>query len=500
MLCNAEECLPWNNPGRPFGGADEGAFGPLIENRLPVRHPLDDVLVAALSPAQVYAVGGRVRDEFRARLDGVERPPKDLDYVVTAVSQAELLAALSAVGRVDVVGASFAVLKFRHRAGEADIALPRRERSTGVGHKEFAVDAGPDVPLEDDLRRRDFRMNMIARRLADDEVVDPYGGVADIRAGRIDIVDEATFDEDPLRLLRAAQFAARFGYAPSERTTAAMRAAAGLVVTVSAERIGEEIAKLLTAPTPSVGLEILRETGILAHVWPELLEGLEVDQNDWHAYDVYRHNLATLDAAPAGDATLRLAALLHDVGKPRTAAPRPDGRGNTFYQHEQVGAEMVPPMLARLRLPNDTVATVAHLVLHHMYSADPDAADKTLRRFVRRIGPEHLGRLFALRWADVDGSGLPRRDDSNERFEARIAAVLAEGPPFTVRDLAISGDDVVAMFERKGLAPSGFRGDRRVGEVLNALFEEVTDDPSRNEAGLLAERAERYIDEHFYAS
>jgi tRNA nucleotidyltransferase (CCA-adding enzyme) len=465
-----------------------------------VRHPLDDVLVAALTPAQVYAVGGRVRDEFRALVDGVERPPKDLDYVVTGISQPELLAALRAVGRVDVVGASFAVLKFRHATGEADIALPRRERSTGVGHKDFAVEAGPAVPLEDDLRRRDFRMNMIARCLADNRVVDPYGGVADIRAARIDIVDEATFEEDPLRLLRAAQFAARFGYAPTERTEAAMRTAAGLVASVSAERIGEEVAKLLSARTPSVGLEILRATGVLAHVWPELLEGIDVDQNDWHAYDVYRHNLATLDAAPPEDVTLRLAALLHDVGKPRTAAPRPDGRGNTFYQHEHVGAEMVPSMLARLRLPNDTVDAVAHLVLHHMYSADPDAQDKTLRRFVRRIGPDHLGRLFALRAADIDGSGLPRRDDSNERFEARIAAVIAEGPAFSIRDLAISGDDVVAMFERKGLAPDGFRGDRRVGEVLHALFEEVTDDPSRNEAGLLAERAERYIDEHFRAS
>ena len=118
----------------------------------PVRHPLDDVLVAALAPANVYAVGGRVRDEFRARLDGVERPPKDLDYVVTGLSQADLLEKLQAVGRVDVVGASFAVLKFRHAAGQADIALPRRERSTGVGHKAFDVEAGPDVPLEDDLR------------------------------------------------------------------------------------------------------------------------------------------------------------------------------------------------------------------------------------------------------------------------------------------------------------------------------------------------------------
>ncbi|MEA2687689.1 MAG: hypothetical protein QOD51_296 [Candidatus Eremiobacteraeota bacterium] len=466
----------------------------------PVRHPLDEVLTTALPTAAVYAVGGRVRDEFRQKLDAIDRPPKDLDYVVTGIPLEPLVEALKRIGRVDIVGASFAVVKFRHKAGEADIALPRRDRSTGVGHKDFAVESGPEIPLADDLRRRDFRMNMIARRLADDEVVDPYGGIEDIRFGRIDIVDEAAFDEDPLRMLRAAQFAARFGYALTERTEAAMRVAAPLVQTVSAERIGEEFAKLFLARAPSAGIEILRTTGVLEHIWPELLEGVSVDQNDWHAYDVYRHNLETLDAAPRGDMTLRLAALLHDVGKPRTAAPREDGRGNSFYQHEHVGAEMVPEMLARLRLPNETVETVTHLVRQHMYSADPDAQDRTLRRFVRRIGPEHLDRLFALRWADIEGSGLPKRDDSNEQFEARVAAVLAEKPAFSVRDLAISGGDVIALFERKSLAASGFRGDRRVGEVLHALFEEVTDDPSRNEAGLLAERAERYIDEHFSAS
>jgi tRNA nucleotidyltransferase (CCA-adding enzyme) len=481
------------------GGRD--TLGDSGYNGLSVRHPLDDVLVAALPRnAQVYAVGGRVRDEFRTRLDGVERPPKDLDYVVTGIPIEQLLARLGEIGRVDVVGASFAVLKFRHEAGEADIALPRRERSTGVGHKEFAVESGPEIPLEDDLRRRDFRMNMIARRLSDDEIVDPYGGVGDIRTGRIDIVTEEAFEEDPLRMLRAAQFAARFEYELSERTSAAMRASAPLVGTVSAERIGEEFAKLMSARRPSIGIEILRESGVLAVLWPELLEGVDVDQNDWHAYDVYRHNLATLDAAPRGDLTLRLAALLHDVGKPRTAAPRPDGRGNTFYQHEHVGAEMVPEMLGRLRLPNETVETVAHLVRQHMYSADPHAQDKTLRRFIRRIGVEHLERLFALRWADIGGSGLPKRDDSNERFEERIAAVLAERPAFSVRDLAIDGSDVIALFERKGLAGAGFRGDARVGEVLQALFEEVTDDPSRNEAGLLVRCAERYLDEHFSAS
>ena len=241
-------------------------------------------------------------------------------------------------------------------------------------------------------------------------------------------------------------------------------------------------------------------TGVLAHLWPELLEGVGVDQNEWHAYDVYRHNLATLDAAPPGDLSLRLAALLHDVGKSRTAAARPDGRGNTFYQHETVGAAMVPAMLARLRLPNETVETVAHLVRHHMYAADPELADKTLRRFVRRIGPQHLARLFALRWADIEGSGKPKRDDSNERFEAAITRILAESPAFSVRELALNGDGVIDVFVRKKLVPPGFRGDQRVGEVLRALFEEVTDDPSRNEAALLVARAERYIDEHYSAS
>ena len=257
----------------------------------------------------------------------------------------------------------------------------------------------------------------------------------------------------------------------------------------------------MVARAPSTGIEILRDTGVLAQLWPELLEGVGVDQNDWHAYDVYRHTLATLDAAPPGDLTLRLAALLHDVGKPRTAEPRTDGRGNTFYQHEHVGADMVPAMLARLRLPNETVETVVHLVRQHMYAADPDALDRTVRRFIRRIGPEHLERLFALRRADIEGSGLPRsRRLQRTRFEARVAAVMAEEPALGVRELALTGRDVIAAFERKGLAAAGFRGDSRVGAVLRALFEEVTDDPSLNEASLLAQRAERYIDEHFSAS
>ena len=457
-----------------------------------VRHPLDERLAAVLPPGSLYAVGGRVRDEFRAQAEGRAFEPKDLDYVVVGLALPDLLARLSTVGRTDVVGAAFAVVKVTSPDGAADIALPRRERSTGVGHVDFEIESGPHVTLAEDLGRRDFRMNMIARRIDDDAIVDPHGGVEDIARRRIDIRTPQTFHEDPLRMLRAAGFAARFGFRLSPAATSAMTAAASLVRTVSAERIGEELTKLFArAPVPSVGVEMLRETGLLAEVWPEVLEGVAVDQNEWHAYDVYRHNLVTLDATPPGDVVLRLAALLHDVGKPRTKD------GPHFYRHEHVGADLVVAMLERYRFSNDTIGTVQHLVRAHMYAADPEMQAKTIRRFVNRIGAEHLDRLFALRAADVIGSGLPKRSDENERFQARVATILAESPPMTVRDLAIGGTDIIGLMIGAGVAPVGFAGDQRVGQTLAALFEEVVDDPLRNVRDLLAARAERYISEHF---
>ena len=450
-------------------------------------HPLDERLRTVLPPGTLYAVGGRVRDEFRAGPDA--RSPKDLDYVVVGVALDDLIARLQPLGTVNVVGASFAVLKLNTPLGDADVALPRRERSTGSGHREFAIESGPEVPLVDDLGRRDFRMNMIARRIGDDRIVDPYGGVADITARRIDIIAPRTFVEDPLRMLRAAQFAARFEFALTDATVAAMTESAALVATVSAERVHDELAKLVgQARTPSIGLEILRATGVLAHVWPEILEGVDVDQNEWHAYDVYRHSLATLDAAPPGDVLLRLAALLHDVGKPRTKD------GPHFYRHEHVGADMSVAMLERLRFSRDAVTTVEHLVRQHMYAADPELQPRTIRRFVNRIGVDHLERLFALRHADVIGSGLPKRSDENERFEERVAAIVAERPPFTVRDLALNGGDVIALLIERGRAPAGFRGDERVGAILRALFEDVVDDPGRNERATLLRRAAELVD------
>jgi len=454
-----------------------------------VKHPLDVRLETVFAADALFAVGGRVRDDLRLAGGQTERPPKDHDYVVVGLELEDVVQRLRTVGRVDLVGASFAVLKFRSADGDADVALPRREQSTGVGHRDFLVESGPSVSLADDLGRRDFRMNMIARRVSDGILVDPYGGVADVAARRIDVVRAEAFEEDPLRMLRAAQFAARFDYRLSDAASTAMRASAGRIATVSPERIGDEVGKLLTlADRPSVGLEILREHGLLALIWPELLEGVGVDQNEWHAYDVYRHNLVTVDASPPGDLTLRLAALLHDVGKPRTKD------GPHFYRHEHVGADMVPSMLERIRLPHDTIETVTHLVRQHMYNNDPAAQPKTIRRFVQRIGVAQLGRLFGLRSADIAGSGLPKRDDTNERFQARVAEIVAEAPAFSVRDLAVGGAEVIAALQRRGAVASDYRGDERVGRTLRWLFEQVTDEPSRNQPDLLAALIERYLD------
>ncbi len=450
--------------------------------------PIDARLAEALPDGRLYAVGGRVRDEIRAELEGVEAPAVDWDYVVVGLPLDDLIGRLREIGRVDVVGASFSVLKLTLDGQTVDVAMPRRERSTGLGHRDFAVESGPEVTLDEDLGRRDFRMNMLARAIPSGRLVDPYGGEADIRARRIDILTPAAFRDDPLRMLRAAQFAARFEYEVTPDLAQAMREAAPLVASVSAERVHDELVKLFQAKRPSIGLLLLEQTGVLVHLWPELVEGVGVEQNEWHAYDVWRHSLATLDAAPSGALAVRLAALLHDVGKPRTKA------GPHFYRHEIVGSEMARAMLERFRFSNEIVKATEHLVRQHMYSADPGLSDAALRRFIQRVGPENIEHLFDIRHADIAGSGLPKRDGSNEAFEARVRDELARKPAFSIRELAVSGDDVIATLVARGEAPTDFNGDERIGAALRWLFEQVTDEPERNERSLLLELLEQYLD------
>ena len=437
----------------------------------------DALILHALPEATVYAVGGRVRDEVLIELGRHVEQDATPDYLVTGLSLEKVIEGLRPLGRAELVGASFGVIKLAMPHGSADIALPRRERSVGTHHRDFDVEVGPQIPLEDDLSRRDFRMNMMARDLRTNALIDPFGGRHDLRQGRLDALHASAFVEDPLRVLRGAQFAARFELTPTPATMDAMRAAADLIPTVAPERIAEELTKLLKrARRPSVGFELLREASALHHILPELMEGWQVEQNEYHKYTVYYHSLEACDHAEP-DLVIRLAALLHDVGKPRTK------EGPHFYRHEFVGEEMARAALTRLRLSSDIVERVCALVAYHMYNTDDGLTDAAIRRFIRRVKAERVGELFAVRHADVAASGLVPRDEAEQaRFEQRVYAEIAKAPPFGVRDLAIDGADVIAVMRELKLVGEDYAGDARVGAALKHCLEFVLDDPQKNDA------------------
>src|SRR4029077_1366674 len=350
------------------------------------------------------------------------------------------------------------------------------ERSTGTHHRAFEVEADPSIPLEDDLARRDFRLNMMARDIRTGAVIDPHGGRAAVLAKRLDILRDEAFVEDPLRILRGAHFAARFDLTVTDRALTAMKAAAPLVATIAPERVSDELTKLLVrAERPSKGLELLREVGALDVLIPEVMEGWGVDQNEYHRFTVYFHNVKCCDAIQP-ELRLRLAALFHDVGKPRTKD------GPHFYRHEFVGESMARAALERHRFSHDVMRDVTHLVRHHMYAADDRLTDAAIRRFVRRVGVDFIEPLFKLRAADVVASGLPPRDPAqSQRFDTRGRAAIAAREPFGIRDLAIDGSDVIDVLRSLDLAGADFSGDRRVGDALSYCLEKVLDDPALNE-------------------
>jgi len=443
----------------------------------------------------VFAVGGRVRDEVLAELGRLnpEYDPPNLDYLVTGLTVEQIIKALAPLGHADFVGASFGVIKLATRGQIVDIALPRSERSTGTHHRDFEVKFGPDIAIEDDLARRDFRMNMIACDLGSGEIVDRFGGRDDLIYARLDALTADAFVEDPLRVLRGAQLSARFGVAATASTLDAMRTASDLIPTVAAERVAEELTKLLEkARHPSVGFELLREVSALHHVLPELMEGWQVEQNEFHAYTVYYHSLACCDYAEEDarprDLAVRLAALLHDVGKPRTK------EGPHFYRHEQVGEQMSREALSRLRFPSDVVDRVCRLIANHMYPTDDGLTDAAIRRFIKRIRPELVDDQFKVRHADARASGLvPRDEEEQRRFERRVLDELDRRPPFGVKDLAIGGAEVIDEMQSLGLAAKDFAGDERVGKALAHCLELVLDDPARNDPAALRAIVREYF-------
>ena len=265
-------------------------------------------------------------------------------------------------------------------------------------------------------------------------------------------------------------------------TAAAIRPALDTYRKVSAERVREEWLKALSAKRPSRAFEVMREHGLLEVSAPELLPQVACGQNKWHRYDVWGHALACMDAC-AGDAILRLSALVHDAGKPTTKAFSDKTNDYTFYEHERVGAEIVDPLLQRLKFSNDERARITHLVRHHLVCYEATWSDAAVRRWIRRIGVERLEDMYALNEADNRGKDVDKEPDLTglAELKARVATMLAAGTTLSLKQLAIGGRELMKELAMK---PSP-----KLGQILDTLLEEVIEDPSRNTREALLARA-----------
>lgn len=432
-----------------------------------------------------WLVGGGVRDWL------LGQTPKDFDVEVGGVDFETLQRALDPFGATDVVGRSFGVIKVRSRATgeEYDFSLPRRESKTGAGHRGFAVAADPTLSDAEAAARRDFTVNAIACDPFTGEIIDPHNGRRDLQA-RVLRHTSAAFTEDPLRVLRAMQLAARFDFALAPETAALAQGIAGTYAELPLERVWGEWEKWATkAVKPSRGLTVLEETGWLKH-FPEIavLRGTP-QEPEWHPEgDVFTHTQHCLDALvtlaewPASNAPRRrllmFAVLAHDFGKPATTK-REEKRGAlrwTSAGHEAAGGPIAEAFLRRIGALRDLDAPVVALVVNHLahHHGQAEFSPTSVRRLARRLAPATIDELAAVMRADSNG----RPPLTSPTTHARINDLVAAAHTLALSDAAprplVLGRHLVAL----GIKPGpDFK------RVLDAAFEAQLDGAFADEAG-----------------
>lgn len=424
-----------------------------------------------------WAVGGCVRDVLRAGPESL-RAPSDWDLATDArPDQVQRL-----FPRVVPTGLAHGTVTVLVGRGAYEVTTLRGEGAYSDGRRPDRVEFISE--LRRDLERRDFTVNAMAYDPLEDRLEDPLGGLADLERGLLRAVGEPLerFREDGLRVLRAARFVATLELELEARTARAIEPCLDVFARVSLERVQQEWIKALGAARPSRAFEVMRLHGILGVTAPEMLPMVGCAQNAHHAYDVWEHTLRVLDAAELRT-PVRLAALLHDIGKPSSRAWDEERGDYTFLGHELRGAELADALLERLRVSRALRERVTALVRHHLIAYDASWTDAAVRRWLRRVGLELVDDLLALQRADTIGRGTALADGlaRGEALRARVGALLSAQGALSTRDLALKADELMRELH---LTPGP-----RVGRLLGALLEWVIDDPARNERELLLERA-----------
>jgi tRNA nucleotidyltransferase/poly(A) polymerase len=432
-----------------------------------------------------YLVGGAVRDEL------LERPHKDQDFVVPNVGYEELRDALRPHGKVEpleVAGQRVGLRLFprdpnarRLARSGIEFAPPRTEHSTGPGRHDFEIVASADIPLEEDMRRRDFTINAIAKRLATGEIVDPFGGEEDLRARLLRTVTPASFSEDPLRIVRGLRLVSELDLDPVEETLTQMREHAASIALVSGERIGGglaadglgELSRLLLGAHPAKALRLARDTGVLVRVLPEFEPAIGFEQDSKRQpLPLDEHMFETVQAtADAGDElAVRLAAVLHDLGKPSENG-----------KHAEIGAELTGRILRRLRYPARLQRHVVSLVRAHSFPLE-DVDERFARRFLAEHGDVLALALAAHKQADLRAK---KPEPWEHEAAARLRSLLEQerSQPHRLADLAVDGSDLIAL---------GYEPGPELGRALEKLLARVVDDPSLNRRERLLAEAERW--------
>ena len=427
---------------------------------------------------EAYLVGGAVRDML------LGKPASDWDVATNATPQD----VTRIFHKVIPTGIAHGTVTVHFMKKEIEVTTYRTEHGYSDGRHPDSVSFA--ATITDDLSRRDFTMNAIAASLSDGTIVDPFDGQGDIKQKIIRTVGNPRdrFLEDGLRPIRALRFSAQLNFVIQKDTYSSILedVVQEKIHSISIERFRDEFCKIVQSPVPSVGLHRLEETRVLAHFIPELDAGRGVTQADargFHEFDVLDHNIYACDGSPRENLIVRIAALFHDIGKTYTrTVEQKTLAGQTvevihFHGHETKSAELTKEILFRLKFSNAQIDEVCHLIRHHMFFFETNWSDAAVRRFVVRVGIENIENLFLLRYADIYGMHrvpVVATSDTVRNLNAlrdRIAKVEAEKSARSLKDLAVNGNDLLAL---------GIPAGKHVGRILNELFQCVLDDPEMN--------------------